>query len=210
MVKTIMIEEWLIIDKQWLTIDKRWLTIDKRWITIDKRWLVIETVLCSLWSVFHTKFLFLFFFFYFQSHCNDREEIRRKLAMGGDEDLYNTDRLYKKANAQSRYSTGMNLQLCFMSEKVATANPGEVDIGPTEPASSIENVAGQQQQKLPSSSSYRNFSDVRSSIHYNCYSCCCYCYCCSNKSLGRLSGSEILALFGLLPSHTGLPPPFHV
>ncbi|CAI9740323.1 Hypothetical predicted protein [Octopus vulgaris] len=96
-----------------------------------------------------------------KSHCNDREEIRRKLAMGGDEDLYNTDRLYKKANAQSRYSTGMNLQLCFMSEKAPTANPGEADVGPTEPASaSIENVATQ--QKLPSSSSYRNFSDLKS------------------------------------------------
>ena len=38
----------------------------------------------------------------FQSRRNDREEIRRKLAMGGDEDYYGGERMFKKPNLQTR------------------------------------------------------------------------------------------------------------
>ncbi|XP_060063914.1 uncharacterized protein LOC132544346 isoform X2 [Ylistrum balloti] len=55
------------------------------------------------------------------SQRNDREEIRRKLAMGGlEEDYYGGERSYKKPNLSKRLQSGMNLQICFMNE-----SPGE-------------------------------------------------------------------------------------
>ena len=53
---------------------------------------------------------------HFQSRRNDREEIRRKLAMGVDEEYYGGERMYKKPNLQTRLQSGMNLQICFMNE----------------------------------------------------------------------------------------------
>ena len=47
----------------------------------------------------------------FQSRRTDREEIRRKLAMGGDEEYYGGERAYKKPNLQTRLQGGMNLQV---------------------------------------------------------------------------------------------------
>ncbi|KAG7311503.1 hypothetical protein JYU34_002547 [Plutella xylostella] len=51
---------------------------------------------------------------------NDREEIRKRLAMGADtEDYYSlghTDRPLKKPSLQSRLQSGKNLQICFMNE----------------------------------------------------------------------------------------------
>ncbi|OWF49095.1 J domain-containing protein DDB_G0295729-like isoform X2 [Mizuhopecten yessoensis] len=56
-----------------------------------------------------------------RSQRNDREEIRRKLAMGGlEEDYYGGERSYKKPNLSKRLQSGMNLQICFMNE-----SPGE-------------------------------------------------------------------------------------
>lgn len=59
-----------------------------------------------------------------QAQRNDREEIRRKLAMGSgvDEDYFSSERTSynKKPNLSSRLQTGMNLQICFMNE-----SPGE-------------------------------------------------------------------------------------
>ena len=72
----------------------------------------------------------------FQSRRTDREEIRRKLAMGGDEDYYGGERAFKKPNLQTRLQSGMNLQICFMNDTavadgdvnsaatVATISPG--------------------------------------------------------------------------------------
>lgn len=51
-----------------------------------------------------------------QSRRNDREEIRRKLAMGLEEEYYGGERMYKKPNLQTRLQSGMNLQICFMNE----------------------------------------------------------------------------------------------
>ena len=51
-----------------------------------------------------------------QSRRNDREEIRRKLAMGVEEEYYGGERMYKKPNLQTRLQSGMNLQICFMNE----------------------------------------------------------------------------------------------
>ena len=53
-----------------------------------------------------------------QSRRNDRDEIRRKLAMGGgaDEDYYGGERAFRKPNFQSRLQSGMNLQICFMND----------------------------------------------------------------------------------------------
>ncbi|KAL4712818.1 hypothetical protein ACJJTC_011888 [Scirpophaga incertulas] len=51
---------------------------------------------------------------------NDREEIRKRLAMGGDYDEYYslgyTDRPGKKPSLHSRLQNGKNLQICFMNE----------------------------------------------------------------------------------------------
>ncbi|KAJ8972578.1 hypothetical protein NQ314_000106 [Rhamnusium bicolor] len=48
----------------------------------------------------------------------DREEIRRRLAMGSEEDYY-TDRPGRKPSLQARLQSGMNLQICFMNETVS-------------------------------------------------------------------------------------------
>lgn len=53
------------------------------------------------------------------SHFNDREEIRRKLAMGGDEECYTSERLFKKSSMQPRHQGDLNLQLCFMNDAAA-------------------------------------------------------------------------------------------
>lgn len=51
---------------------------------------------------------------------NDREEIRRRLAMGADTEEYyslgHVDRPGKKPSLHSRLQNGMNLQICFMNE----------------------------------------------------------------------------------------------
>lgn len=50
---------------------------------------------------------------------NDREEIRRRLAMGTDPDdyrSYHVDRPGRKPSLQTRLQSGMNLQICFMNE----------------------------------------------------------------------------------------------
>ncbi|CAL4114085.1 unnamed protein product [Meganyctiphanes norvegica] len=57
---------------------------------------------------------------------NDREEIRRKLAMGFDEDF---ERPLRKPSLQSRLQSGMNLQICFMNE---TASDCESQCSDTE------------------------------------------------------------------------------
>lgn len=48
----------------------------------------------------------------------DREEIRRRLAMGPEDDYY-TDRPGRKPSLQARLQSGMNLQICFMNETVS-------------------------------------------------------------------------------------------
>ncbi|KRT78408.1 hypothetical protein AMK59_8612 [Oryctes borbonicus] len=48
----------------------------------------------------------------------DREEIRRRLAMGSEDDYYN-DRPGRKPSLQARLQSGMNLQICFMNETVS-------------------------------------------------------------------------------------------
>lgn len=59
---------------------------------------------------------------------NDREEIRRKLAMGVDEDQ-TSDRPHRKPSLHSRLQSGMNLQICFMNE---TASDCESQCSDTE------------------------------------------------------------------------------
>ncbi|GAB6031831.1 hypothetical protein CHUAL_010233 [Chamberlinius hualienensis] len=69
---------------------------------------------------------------YRHKHRNNREEIRRKLAMGSDnEDYYGGERGPRKPSLQSRLQvwhgpSGMNLQICFMNE---TANDNEALTG---------------------------------------------------------------------------------
>ncbi|VDI41779.1 Hypothetical predicted protein [Mytilus galloprovincialis] len=50
-----------------------------------------------------------------ESQKNDREEIRRKLAMGPVEDDFESE-MFKKPGFSSKLQTGMNLQICFMNE----------------------------------------------------------------------------------------------
>ncbi|XP_071539118.1 uncharacterized protein Schip1 isoform X2 [Panulirus ornatus] len=59
---------------------------------------------------------------------NDREEIRRKLAMGVDEDQV-MERPHRKPSLHSRLQSGMNLQICFMNE---TASDCESQCSDTE------------------------------------------------------------------------------
>ena len=58
----------------------------------------------------------------FQSRQNNREEIRRKLAMGIDEEYYFGERMGRKPNLQTRLQSGMNLQICFMNEVLADSD----------------------------------------------------------------------------------------
>ncbi|KAF2362134.1 Schwannomin interacting protein 1 [Trinorchestia longiramus] len=61
---------------------------------------------------------------------NDREEIRRRLAMGAEEEMEEpTD--HRKLSLQTRLQTGMNLQICFMNE---TASDSESQCSDTESA----------------------------------------------------------------------------
>ncbi|XP_022918764.1 schwannomin-interacting protein 1 homolog [Onthophagus taurus] len=48
----------------------------------------------------------------------DREEIRRRLAMGSEDEYYN-DRPGRKPSLQSRLQSGMNLQICFMNDTMS-------------------------------------------------------------------------------------------
>lgn len=47
---------------------------------------------------------------------NDREEIRRRLATGDNDDYYGGEKAGKKPSLQARLQSGMNLQICFMNE----------------------------------------------------------------------------------------------
>ncbi|XP_072750286.1 uncharacterized protein Schip1 isoform X2 [Anoplolepis gracilipes] len=62
---------------------------------------------------------------------NDREEIRRRLAMGPDAEDLRAER-GRKPSLQSRLQSGMNLQICFMNETSSdTESPGsENDTSP--------------------------------------------------------------------------------
>ncbi|CAG9784325.1 unnamed protein product [Diatraea saccharalis] len=63
---------------------------------------------------------------------NDREEIRRRLAMGADNDEYysmgHTERPGKKPSLHSRLQNGMNLQICFMNETASDNESQASDI----------------------------------------------------------------------------------
>lgn len=63
---------------------------------------------------------------------NDREEIRRRLAMGAEADEYysmgHTDRPGKKPSLHSRLQSGMNLQICFMNETASDNESQASDI----------------------------------------------------------------------------------
>ncbi|XP_067668533.1 IQCJ-SCHIP1 readthrough transcript protein-like isoform X1 [Haliotis asinina] len=80
-----------------------------------------------------------------QTRLNDREEIRRKLAMGTDEEYYYNERTFKKPNLQTRLQSGMNLQICFMNEAVGEQqDSGEATV---EKNSSIPQVKNAQEPK---------------------------------------------------------------
>ncbi|XP_076454372.1 uncharacterized protein LOC143289262 isoform X2 [Babylonia areolata] len=57
-----------------------------------------------------------------EARQTDREEIRRKLAMGCDEDYYGGERAFKKPSLSTRLQGGMNLQICFVNDAAATAD----------------------------------------------------------------------------------------
>ncbi|KAB0798424.1 hypothetical protein PPYR_09417 [Photinus pyralis] len=56
----------------------------------------------------------------------DREEIRRRLAMGSEDDYYN-DRPGRKPSLQARLQSGMNLQICFMNETASDTDSPSSD-----------------------------------------------------------------------------------
>ncbi|XP_071086652.1 IQCJ-SCHIP1 readthrough transcript protein-like isoform X2 [Haliotis cracherodii] len=80
-----------------------------------------------------------------QTRLNDREEIRRKLAMGTDEEYYYNERTFKKPNLQTRLQSGMNLQICFMNE--AVGEPQDSGEATVEKNSSIPQVKNAQEPK---------------------------------------------------------------
>ncbi|XP_049822792.1 general transcriptional corepressor trfA-like isoform X2 [Aethina tumida] len=74
----------------------------------------------------------------------DREEIRRRLAMGSEEDYY-TDRPGRKPSLQARLQSGMNLQICFMNETVSDTESPSSDsecpmTNPKQPKTSPKNT----------------------------------------------------------------------
>ncbi|KAK6622618.1 hypothetical protein RUM43_008460 [Polyplax serrata] len=73
----------------------------------------------------------------------DREEIRRRLAMGSDGDDYfcSGDRINRKPSLQSRLQSGMNLQICFMNENTSDTDSINSD-------SEVENNSIQNSKKF--------------------------------------------------------------
>ncbi|CAG5096451.1 Similar to Schip1: Schwannomin-interacting protein 1 (Mus musculus) [Cotesia congregata] len=62
---------------------------------------------------------------------NDREEIRKRLAMGSDADDVRLEH-GRKPSLQSRLQSGMNLQICFMNETPSDSeSPSSEDISPS-------------------------------------------------------------------------------
>jgi hypothetical protein len=103
-----------------------------------------------------------------QARQSDREEIRRKLAMGaGDEDYYGGERSFKKPSLSSRLQTGKNLQLCYMNDpELAEEEAGDVAVASssdvTSPlTSSVTSSAFASQ--ATSSQSHHNLSTVLTS-----------------------------------------------
>ncbi|XP_050550125.1 schwannomin-interacting protein 1 homolog isoform X3 [Spodoptera frugiperda] len=86
---------------------------------------------------------------------NDREEIRRRLAMGADAEEYysmgHTDRPGKKPSLHSRLQSGMNLQICFMNE---TASDNESQASDFE--KTYNNTKSLSRSSLFSKSSYNH------------------------------------------------------
>ncbi|XP_050481744.1 uncharacterized protein LOC126869366 isoform X2 [Bombus huntii] len=80
---------------------------------------------------------------------NDREEIRRRLAMGPDAEDLRAER-GRKPSLQSRLQSGMNLQICFMNETPSdTESPcSENDASPGSTPSPL-NSKQQQKQQMP-------------------------------------------------------------
>ncbi|XP_074029934.1 schwannomin interacting protein 1 isoform X2 [Leptinotarsa decemlineata] len=56
----------------------------------------------------------------------DREEIRRRLAMGSEDEFY-SDRPGRKPSLQARLQSGMNLQICFMNESLSDTDSPSSD-----------------------------------------------------------------------------------
>ncbi|XP_031847669.1 schwannomin interacting protein 1 isoform X2 [Nomia melanderi] len=82
---------------------------------------------------------------------NDREEIRRRLAMGPDADDLRAER-GRKPSLQSRLQSGMNLQICFMNDTASdTESPcSENDSSPgTTPTSLNSKQQQQHKQQMP-------------------------------------------------------------
>lgn len=80
---------------------------------------------------------------------NDREEIRRRLAMGPDAEDLRAER-GRKPSLQSRLQSGMNLQICFMNETPSdTESPcSETDSSPGSTPTSL-NTKQPQKQQMP-------------------------------------------------------------
>nr|CAD7256410.1 unnamed protein product [Timema shepardi] len=77
---------------------------------------------------------------------NDREEIRRRLAMGSDADeYYGGERPGRKPSLQARLQSGMNLQICFMNETVSDTES---------PNSDTETISSPSKSISPLSQSY--------------------------------------------------------
>lgn len=100
---------------------------------------------------------------------NDREAIRRRLAMGEEDDYFTNlaaVRPIRKPNLQSRMQNGKNLQICFMNEAASDTESSDSETCP----------------KLSQGDSYKNrkkslrkqkinsFMNSRSSINNNPYS----------------------------------------
>nr|XP_012147979.1 PREDICTED: general transcriptional corepressor trfA isoform X1 [Megachile rotundata] len=85
---------------------------------------------------------------------NDREEIRRRLAMGPDAEDLRAER-GRKPSLQSRLQSGMNLQICFMNETPSdTESPcSENDVSPESTPTSLgskqQHHQQQQKQQMP-------------------------------------------------------------
>ncbi|CAO1345023.1 unnamed protein product [Diamesa tonsa] len=104
-----------------------------------------------------------------QKRKNDREAIRRRLAMGEEDDYFTNlaaVRPIRKPNLQSRMQNGKNLQICFMNEAASDTESSDSETCPklSQGDSYKNRKKSLRKQKISS------FMNSRSSINNNPYS----------------------------------------
>ncbi|KAL8574366.1 hypothetical protein ACOMHN_053579 [Nucella lapillus] len=152
----------------------------------------------------------------FPARQTDREEIRRKLAMGSDEDYYGGERAFKKPSLSTRLQGGMNLQICFMNDAAATAgDESEVTLAGTTTMTSSSVMTSSSQSHHNLSSTSTTAVSVATSAFSSLQESSCVSSSSSSSSSSAASQSQTSQSSsksrpksdpGLLASQLSLPP----